>query len=274
VWHDSLLIGVAPLLIYRERSDSVLAFAGGAVSDYLDMLIEPLYAEEALAAIWDAIQSQGDAWDQLELTDVPQTSALLRNARHLELHPHDSCPVLKLPSSLHELSSAIPAHKLRNFRNAKRRLGEAGSLKVEVANPTNQEDALSALFSLHSDRWARSGQEGVLSRPEVQQFHWQVAVPLIEQGILRLYILRLDIKVIAMLYAFFEKDRVYCYLQGYDPEYRKLSPGTFVLGTVIEDAVRHGASSIDFLRGRESYKYSWGAQDVPTFRLQTRRIGP
>ena len=44
-----------------------------------------------------------------------------------------------------------------------------------------------------------------------------------------------------------------------------------ILGAVIEDAVKLGKRSIDFLRGREAYKYAWGAQDTPTFRLRARK---
>jgi CelD/BcsL family acetyltransferase involved in cellulose biosynthesis len=39
---------------------------------------------------------------------------------------------------------------------------------------------------------------------------------------------------------------------------------------VIEEAVREGARAIDFLRGREDYKYRWGAKDRETVRRRVR----
>ncbi len=65
-------------------------------------------------------------------------------------------------------------------------------------------------------------------------------------------------------------ETAYYYLQGFDFGWRWFSPGTQILGAVIEDALREGKKKIDFLRGRESYKYLWGASDEPTFRLSAR----
>jgi CelD/BcsL family acetyltransferase involved in cellulose biosynthesis len=97
---------------------------------------------------------------------------------------------------------------------------------------------------------------------------------LLEKGVLRLYALRLRDRVLAALYALFEKEVAYCYLQGFDPEFAPFSPGAQILAAVIEDAVRHQKRSIDFLRGREAYKYSWGAQDTATYRLRARPSMP
>jgi CelD/BcsL family acetyltransferase involved in cellulose biosynthesis len=265
VWQESTLVGIAPLLIYPKNGQSVLAFAGGGVSDYLDVLIDPLRAENALAAIFDVIRAHKPSFDRIELTDLPNTSVLLNRNCSFEIDAHDICAVLDLPSSLDGLSSLVPSHKLRNFRNSRRRMAEAGKFQVDIADEFNRDEALSNLFRIHSSRWEHVGRPGVLARNEVQQFHQAVASQLINDGVLRLYMLRLNSQVIAMLYAFFEADAVYCYLQGYDPAHCKLSPGTFLLGSVIEDAIRHGTRRIDFLRGQESYKLSWGAREVSTF---------
>ena len=265
VWHESTLVGLATLLIYQKNGESVLAFAGGGVSDYLDVLIDPAHAEETLAAIFDAIRTRKASFDRIELTDLPSTSMLLNRSCGLEINTHDACAVLDLPSSLEYLPSTVPSHKLRNFRNAKRRIAEAGEFQVAIADQSNRVEALSTLFQIHSERWEHAGQPGVLGGDDIRQFHKEVAAQLINAEVLRLYMLRLNNQVIAMLYAFFETDAVYCYLQGYDPTYRKLSPGTFLLGSVIEDAVRRGAKGIDFLRGQESYKLSWGAREAATF---------
>jgi len=84
--------------------------------------------------------------------------------------------------------------------------------------------------------------------------------------------MRLNSRLIAALYTLFERDTVYCYLQGFDPEYARFSPGTQLLGAAIADATREGKQRIDFLRGREPYKRHWGACEVPTFRVQAMRL--
>ena len=39
----------------------------------------------------------------------------------------------------------------------------------------------------------------------------------------------------------------------------------------MADAVREGATRFDFLRGREPYKYDWGATDTPQLRRRVER---
>lgn len=272
LWSESRLVGLAPLLIYSRGKDSVLAFMGGGISDYLDVLIDPEVADQGVASIVEAARCRSglSSWNEIELTDVPEHSLLLNRSIGAEfiVEPHDCSMVLDLPSSIHDLSSVVPSHKLRNYRNAMRRVSEYGRFEMEVATGQQLEEALPELFRLHRERWAATGEEGVLHGSMVQQFHHSLVSRAVQSGLLRLYVLRANRKSIACLYAFFEADVVYCYLQGFDPEYRKLSPGTIVLGRVIEDAVRHRAKRIDFLRGREAYKYAWGAREVMSYRIR------
>ena len=50
----SMLVGLAPLLIYPRNEEQVLAFMAGGVSDYLDVLVDPQY-EDVTRAIFQAI---------------------------------------------------------------------------------------------------------------------------------------------------------------------------------------------------------------------------
>ena len=263
------LVGIAPLLIYGRERERVLAFMGGGVSDYLDALADPGCTSSVVSALWRAIHESGFDWDRLELTDLPACSPLL----HVQIPscPHDSCPALELPESVKDLKAAVPKEQLRNLRNARSRMGRAGHSRVEIADRESLDMALEQMFTLHTSRWNQAGSAGVLSDAAVQDFHRRVAPLLLKQGVLRLYRLLLGQRCIAALYALFEREVAYCYLQGFDPEFKRLSPGTQILGLVIEDAVQQGIKKIDFLRGREAYKYAWGARDAQTFRIQVRR---
>jgi CelD/BcsL family acetyltransferase involved in cellulose biosynthesis len=65
----------------------------------------------------------------------------------------------------------------------------------------------------------------------------------------------------AVYYGFLLRDRAYGYLMGFDPAYEFESPSVILLGHAIAEAVRQKAREFHFLRGRESYKYEWGATD-------------
>jgi CelD/BcsL family acetyltransferase involved in cellulose biosynthesis len=267
------IVGLAPLLIYTRDGQRVLGLMGGGVSDYLDVLIDPSFADEALAIIWEQIKKEASNWDAIDLTDLPATSALLRRpAPRLPwvIEMHDACPVLSLPIAGKTLNDIVPRQQLRNLRNARNRLARIGNAQIELASPETLPAFLDAIVKLHSCRWAQEGLPGMFSDPAIQKFHRLIAPQLLEKGILRLYGLRAEGQLIAVLYALFEKETAYYYLQGFDFRWRWFSPGTQILGAVLEDALREGKNKIDFLRGRESYKYQWGAHDEPTFRLSTR----
>jgi CelD/BcsL family acetyltransferase involved in cellulose biosynthesis len=82
-----------------------------------------------------------------------------------------------------------------------------------------------------------------------------------------MYAIRAGERVVAVFYGFAHHDTVYYYLSGYDPALEKLSIGTVIVAHAIEQAVRSGVKTFDFLRGAEDYKYAWGAKD----RLNQRR---
>jgi CelD/BcsL family acetyltransferase involved in cellulose biosynthesis len=264
------LVGLAPLLIYQSGLEMVLALIGGGVSDYLDILVDPDFADETLSIIWNLVQEE-QGWTRLDLTDVPGTSLLLHtwpDNFNFSKIAHDVCSGLDLPLKVEELKALFPFRQQRNLRNARNRLQRAGDAQIEIATRETLPLFLDALFRLHSERWVRAGQPGVLSDTAIQSFHKALAPQLLELGVLRLYGLRLNGRLIACLYTLFERDTACCYLQGFDPEYARFSPGTHLLGAAIADAAREGKQRIDFLRGREPYKNHWGACEVSTFRVQ------
>ena len=64
---------------------------------------------------------------------------------------------------------------------------------------------------------------------------------------------------------------LYMYNSGYNPAYSNLSVGIVSKALVLQWAIEHGKTGLDFLRGDEPYKYEWGARDEPIQRLLIRR---
>jgi len=274
VRRDSELVGLAPLLIYSDGNQRVLGLIGGGVSDYLDVLIDARFERAISYALWEQV-ARIPGWDRLWLSDLALGSPLLNAPNEFydaERQTHDVCPVLQFPDDVaRDLRAIVPSRQRRNWRNARARLLRAGGGHIEVANSHTLASMIDEMFQLHHVRWADAGQAGVLSEAVVQEFHRRATKRLLAAGVLRLYGLRHKRKLVAFLYAFFEDDTVYCYLQAFDPFLKFLSLGTNILGMVIEDALRLGKRRVDFLRGREAYKYSWGAKDRPTYSLGARR---
>ena len=113
----------------------------------------------------------------------------------------------------------------------------------------------------------------MLADPAIRRFHRAAAPLLLSSGLLRLHALRLDERIVAVMYALHAKRRAYCYLCGFDPDFDALSPGTLIFGHTIWEAVREGAREVDFLRGKERYKYFWGARERPCYGRMLNRVG-
>jgi CelD/BcsL family acetyltransferase involved in cellulose biosynthesis len=273
------LVGIAPLFGYRsEAGGRVLALLGVGISDYLDFTVDPAHAREVLQAIFDFLERYETEWDQVELLDLPDQSPLLMMARprrewHWQSAQHDICPKLVLPAEVDDWRRVIPSRQRRNLNTAVNRIRRAGKIRVTVADRSTLAEHLRALLQLHGARWRESGKPGVLANGAVREFHWKSAPSLLEAGVLRLYGLRLDDELIAALYTLWESDTVYFYLQGFDTLYAEFSPGMQIVAAVIQEALRERKKIIDFLRGREAYKYLWGTRDYPTFRVVLRRSG-
>ncbi|HZQ18392.1 MAG TPA: GNAT family N-acetyltransferase [Terriglobales bacterium] len=270
VRHDNRLIGIAPLLIYPREQERVLAFMGGGVSDYLDLLAQPEHADDVVFTVLE-VATKIVGWDTLDLTDLSANSTLQRTVLAHFSTPHDHCSALALAPTENELLQLLSKRQRANLRNAGSRLKRAGESRFEVAVQDTLPEFLSELFRLHASRWSQAGQPGVLADERLKAFHEKVAPKLLAMGHLRLYRLSLKQRTIAVVYALADRSTVFCYLQGFDPQFAFVSPGTQLMFFAIQDAVRLGSRKFDFLRGEEDYKRHWRAQTEITYRLQISR---
>jgi CelD/BcsL family acetyltransferase involved in cellulose biosynthesis len=231
---EGTLVALLPLFRHRDRLYPV----GIGISDYHDVLLAP--GEEA----------------------APLTAAIERPAELHELRPDSPLggeevmsvsPYLKLPATL-------PGKRRRCLGRARRNAPEA---VVEAATAATLEEHLDALIRLHGARWQSRGERGVLAAERVQRFHEAAAPALFDAGIARLYGLRLDGRLVSSWYGFHAHGVCYAYLTGFAPGTERLQPGTLLVGHALETAEREGLAEFDFLRGREPYKYLWGAVDRP-----------
>jgi CelD/BcsL family acetyltransferase involved in cellulose biosynthesis len=273
------LVGLFPFYRYtRPDSGERLLFPLGiATTDYLDALVLP-DAAPALGAVGRhlALRAGADTWEWPQLrAGSPLLALPAPEGWTAEIVAADPCPCLALPDRLEALSARVSTKTLRDCRTARRRAEQARTLRWDteadgVAAP------FEALVRLHAARWTTRGEGGVLADPAVQAMHREALPSLHRAGLLRFHMLRLDGEIIAVLYALVDPPgravrRLYFYLSGFDPALERLSPGMLLVGRAVEAAIAEGLDVADFLRGRERYKYFWGAEDQPTFR---RRLVP
>jgi CelD/BcsL family acetyltransferase involved in cellulose biosynthesis len=266
------LVGLAPLYLETGPLGRRLLPLGVSLSDFLDLLLDPDMKEDAGSAIMAHLAATDWGWEVMELQELPPGAAALSLAVPPEFAEscaeHNTCPVLALPDRADGLRAVIPPRQRRKLAMARNRAARAGGVRVSEADSVSAYDHLQALYALHHARWQSRGASGVLDGEAVRRFHRAAVGGLMEAGLVRLYALKLQSRTIGAYYGFRHNGRALAYLAGFDPEHERLSPGTLLLGHAIEAALSEGAREFHFLRGREAYKYRWGAKD----RLNRRRL--
>jgi len=278
-WEQGRLAGLLLLMADRLGPARRLRFLGTGGTDYLDALVEPGREPQFWQRVLEVLA--GLPWDLADLQQVPAGSPTLEAlppaaAHHCwraEICPQEPCPFLDLPVDWECFRASLGKKMRWNLgyypRLAQRQLG------AEVVDCTGErrETAMERLFALHSRRWRRRWLPGAFATARVRAFHRELAAACDQAGTLRLYGLAQDGDLHAILYCYRWGDRVYYYQGGFDPALARYSPGTILVGRAIADALATGARGLDFLRGGESYKYRWGAQDRLNHRLRLVRPG-
>lgn len=253
-------VGLMPLYVYQrpEGGTRELFFLGMGTSDYLGSVSAADCEKQAAQAMFEVIQENADRWDVCEFTQLREGSPLLQAAGgEAEISQGEACPALGPPQISKPMSE-----KLHYYR---RRAHRMGGIRFELADERCVATRFADLIRLHSMRW---GQNGVLQDQRVREWHFEMLPQLAEAGLLRMWSMLVDGRVVAVHYGLADGRAWYYYLGGFDPAYQQISPGTLVLGHAIEEAQREGLATFDFLRGTESYKYLWGAVDQKTYRLR------
>jgi CelD/BcsL family acetyltransferase involved in cellulose biosynthesis len=271
---EERLIGLAPLFIHKPAAttESCVLFLGTGVTDYQDLLLEPGFEEDGTAAIVAFLEKPNREWDACDFQQLRPGSPLLNYPLlpewRSEITVQEVCPVLTLAPDRELAAPQIPSHMRDKLRYYRRRAFREEGFTTETATHQTLEELFEAFLSLHRAPWASRRQASLIAGQALEAFHRDVAREFFKAGLLRLHAVRLKGRIASTLYAFHAHARTYHYRNGFDPAFASLSPGTLVIGHAIDQAFSENAKEFDFLRGRETYKYMWGARG----RLNCRRV--
>jgi CelD/BcsL family acetyltransferase involved in cellulose biosynthesis len=266
---EGRLVGVAPCYIYGEAvgQPRQVFLIGTGNSDYLDVIFRPEFQSDCWKELLAELQARSNLWDACDFQQLGSNSPLRQNPEYArafvpQLDEQEPCLVLDLCS----LDSSLAMEKQASYY--RRMLEKSGSFVTVEARPDSFDEIFTALERLHENRWRGRGLSGAFSSERDRKFHRSAAQAFLTSRVLRLYGARLNGKIIATLYGLCHRERTYFYLSGFDPEYAAFSVGTVLLGHAIEEARKEGCDAFDFLRGREPYKYRWGAREQASFRMR------
>jgi CelD/BcsL family acetyltransferase involved in cellulose biosynthesis len=260
--HAQRLVGFAPFYLQDGGPGRRILPIGISLSDYLDVLVDPEWQAPVRGAFVNEMARQRPRWDEWNFEELRPEAAALElfcpEGCYAASDQQSACPVLPLVAG--EALKHVPSRKRRKLQMSRNRLSR---YRAEIFEPLNSRsrEFLRDLFRLHTARWQGRGEDGVFADQPVRAFHEASAPKLLAAGVLRLYGILIGSRLIGAYYGFVHRNAAFAYLTGFNPAFAFGSPGTALVGHAIEEACREGACEFHFLRGREDYKYTWGASD-------------
>jgi CelD/BcsL family acetyltransferase involved in cellulose biosynthesis len=268
---EGRLAALAPLYVEDGAQAVRLLPLGISLSDFSDILVEPAAHSAVRPALAEAIARLCPEAARLDLGDLrPSARALELPAVpgwRREEQPHEACPVLDLEHGF----DSVPSLRRRKLRMARHRAERSGGLTLSEPGPDQAGDFLDMLADLHGTRWESRGEGGVLGDPRVVAFHRAALPGLLARGFADCRLLHIGGRLAGAYYGLWRGEEACAYLSGFDPAFHREAPGTLLVGDAIERACERGARRFHFLRGREAYKYDWGATDLMTRRVSLFR---
>ena len=268
------LIAIAPFCASRGRLPFLWRFelmgTGFAGSDYLDAIVRRGHEVEAMQVLADYV-TQKDA--ALHLVRLPSSSSLSRLAAPLtdsgwsvRAAADGACPFIRLAGHSWDsfLGTIGPAHRATTRRRL-RSLERNFTMRFEpITDDAMRQYALARLFEFHRARFGRRGT--AFHTQALRDFHLDVTDRLQKAGMLRLFMLHLNERLVGVMYGMSFKERFYFYQHGYDSQFHSQGVGRAVLDMSIRAAIDEGLAEFDLLYGGEAYKSAWTNEKRPLAR--------
>ncbi len=272
-WDDSgSLVGIAPLMV----SDAALRFmASHEVTDYCDFISCVDYRNEFYDNLLDYFQTNISKYSHVEFINIPESSPTLLSLRGLaarheweyEAHESEIVPILILPGSYDEFMQNLGRKNRHELRRKIRKLESLGQIHIErITESEKLSSAIKKFVSLH--KASSPAKQEFWQKQEMTEFFYEMIHLFASGNWAELHMLHIEDKSIAALLSFPYEDTLYFYNVAYDREYSAYSPGFFLFDHAIKQAIAKGIKVADFLRGREKYKYFFGAKESKIYSLR------
>ncbi len=267
-------------------------FGASYHADYATLLAADEDLEQAAHAVAHTLADSADLFDGNEKWDVvdlrrlrkvdPALPALESAFREtgtpegwrVTREHEDDCPVVTVRGETwDEYLATLNKTARHEIRRKLRRAAEVGELSIEITPPTDE--AIAEFIRLHTMRFGEHGlfpdnEGGERSRHFIQRI---AALERTEPdgGQLQVALVRVGKRLVFVAIAFDDGTTCFLYNGGVDPDAKNASPGVTGAALYLRDRIEAGRRRFDFLRGRERYKYEWGAVDEPIFRVLVER---
>ena len=268
---EGSLAGIAPFMIKNK----ILSFiASQEVSDYCDVITHKETREEFYQNLLNYLKTNYSDVAKIELMNLKASSPTLDFLPGLapEFGYSSSCiqaevaPLLELPSSYEDYMKGLSKKNRHELRRKLKRIESLEGVKITKVTETRElQPSLGKFIALHKE--GSPSKERFWKKKGMSDFFQEVTSRLALQKWVELNLLFYEDRIMAALLNFSYADTIYFYNVSFNKDFARYSPGLFLFNHCIKQAIQEGKRKADFLRGREKYKYYFGAEDSKIFRL-------
>lgn len=248
-----------------QRTGGTVQFLGSEPCDYLDVVVDrslhPSLAATCKRQILRSAFLDRGTPRALHLVKLPldeRTPEVLAQ-RFEDVHV---VALRTWPAPTMDMDNVQAALRSKNVKRCENRLKRNGSVECQTYLDTGEVHArLPALFDQHVRRWQGTTSPSLFENEVDREFYRRLTTELAGTGKLRYTELRLDGKLMAAHYGFFDAGRFVWYKPSYEPTMAELSPGVVLLARLMERAAEESAAELDFTIGDESFKSRYATRE-------------
>lgn len=272
----SKIISILPLYIRKAGFIRILRFIGTGVSDYGCFIIDKTYpASQIYHQAFDYIFTNLQ-WDIIDLQQISELTSLYH---YLKENTDRFADRQRLDVKLNKLGkcfymprsddSFIP-YNARNFCS---KILKRGKKLMRLGNVVYSEvqnidlEILQRFFEMHIKKWRKCGKVSDFAFHKYRKFHSEISKIFARNSWLSFTSTKFNDRYIAFTYAFKYNSKIYYYIQTYDPDFAKYSPGHFSFLNYLNLVKNSDCKEVDLLRGEEEYKLCFTKQYRENYRF-------
>ncbi len=262
------ITGLAPLILRRAFQAGVrlkiIEFLGGCpLGDYNDLILAGDAAGQ-VEAVLAYFADQQQAWDLIQLRDVPPVSntpqyleqAIAHQGLLYRTKADERCPYLPIKTDWNGYLRTRSAETRYAFRKKARQFaglaGEGLCMRV-IDRPRGDPGLLGEMVALEKRKQVR-GAKTLYILSESRAFFESLLQAVGPVGGAYVAVMEKKDKLVAYELGFRCGGKLWLYSKAYDAAYARYSPGNLLMAAVFDYGFSQGCLEYDFLGGEDPYK--------------------
>lgn len=178
-------------------------------------------------------------------------------------------PTIALDERWQDPGGGLSSSRRSALRRSRRKAEGFGEIEIELLAPAPEEvgELLDEALDIEVRSWKGNGGTAVAQVPEMERFFRCYTVELARRGALRIDLLRIGGRGVAMQIGARWRDAHWLFKIGYDAAYSPASPGQLLLAESVAAAAGDGLARYELLGTRDTWTDAWTKEVHPCVRV-------